>query len=133
MVSAHKRVKQLLGGVQQPVLTGSVSDEVVARLRSRTADHGIAPWLYWSGAGAAIATVVLAVGLVLRPSSTPLAAQRPPRPVLTARETMAALSDPKSGDLCSREHARVAASYAKADRAAWSRTLAEGNREAVRQ
>jgi len=133
LVAAHRRVTQLVRGVERPLLRGSIVGDVLQRIGEQAPEHRLAPWLYWSGAGAAIATVVLAIGLLMRPTPTPLVRHSPLPPTIAVRETMSALSDKTDGDLCAREHARVSASYARAERAAWSVTLAEGNREVVRQ
>jgi len=127
---AHARVRGLLSVVPAPELRRSVAREVVSALpTAASAKHPV--WFYWAGVGAAVSAVVLALVLLVNPGPAPTF-PGPPSGVNDLMPNPRMTAEPMSFELVAREHARGAARYSVADKAAWTVTLVEGNREVMR-
>lgn len=99
----------------------SVAPEVLAMLREARAKRHPGAVLFWTGAGATVAAVAIALLLLWQPSGPSPQHAGPGGPA-----TVAAI-EPLSVELCAREHARASLSFAPADRAAWSVALVQSN------
>lgn len=123
LYAAHVRVRQLTRSAAPTVRGPSVAQAVVRDLEARPVVR-TRPWPVWAGAGLALAAAVFAFVVLTRPGTETV--ERSPLP-----GRVAAMGEPLSAELCAREHARVAARYAFADRAAWALTLAETNQRVL--
>ncbi len=127
---AHARLSGLLSAAPAPALRRSVAREVVSAIPAPPhAKHPV--WFYWAGVGAAATAVVLALVLLVDTGPAP-DLPRPGSGVHHLAATPPMTAEPMSFEVVAREHARVASRYAVADKAAWTVTLVEGNREVMR-